>query len=224
MAAACAAASSTADTRRRAIGRAATCHELASGRPLAPARAPASRVRGTPEWLEGQGVTLPEPNRARARPTARWRSGSRRARCCCWRPADPAASLIDRLDAAWPQGRDAVRPHRAAIPVPRADSHFWFLLTGRHVPAMLAKLCGIDLRIDRFAPLEVAQTQAVRLSVIIIRDDTRPARLAPARRQRQCGLCLDLPGRRDAGVRREAGRPGRAVDALTGTRNAREQG
>ena len=37
---------------------------------------------------------------------------------------------------------------------------------------MLAKLCGIDFRVDRFAPLRVAQTQAVRLSVIIIRDDT----------------------------------------------------
>jgi sarcosine oxidase subunit gamma len=37
---------------------------------------------------------------------------------------------------------------------------------------MLAKLCGIDFRPDRFAPLEVAQTQAARLSVIIIRDDT----------------------------------------------------
>ena len=56
--------------------------------------------------------------------------------------------------------------------MPRADSHFWFLLTGRHVPAMLAKLCGIDFRTDRFAPLQVAQTQAARLSVIVIRDDT----------------------------------------------------
>ena len=37
---------------------------------------------------------------------------------------------------------------------------------------MLAKLCGIDFRTDHFAPLQVAQTQAVRLSVVIVRDDT----------------------------------------------------
>ena len=39
---------------------------------------------------------------------------------------------------------------------------------------MLAKLCAIDLRVDRFAPLQVAQTQAARLSVILVRDGTDP--------------------------------------------------
>jgi hypothetical protein len=55
--------------------------------------------------------------------------------------------------------------------VPRADSHLWFLLTGGLVPEMLAKLCGIDLRPHKFAPLAVAQTQAARISVIIACDD-----------------------------------------------------
>ena len=40
------------------------------------------------------------------------------------------------------------------------------------MPALLAKLCGIDFRVEGFAPLQVAQTQAVRVSAIIIRDDT----------------------------------------------------
>ena len=128
--------------------------------------------RGTPEWLEGQGLTLPEPNLA-----ARQADGTLAVRLAprevlllaSW--TRPGGRLIERLDAAWPKGRDPSGPPRG-YPVPRADSHFWFLLTGRQVPAMLAKLCGIDFRPDRFAPLQVAQTQAVRVSVIIIRDDT----------------------------------------------------
>jgi sarcosine oxidase, subunit gamma len=128
--------------------------------------------RGTPEWLEAQGLVLPEPNRA-----ARQGDGTLAVRLAPrellllapW--ARPGGELIGRLDDAWPVGRDPSAPPRG-YPVPRADSHFWFLLTGRHVPAMLAKLCGIDFRVDRFAPLQVAQTQAVRLSVIIIRDES----------------------------------------------------
>ena len=128
--------------------------------------------RGTPEWLEGQGLTLPEPNRAarQADGTLAVRLAPREVLLLApW--TGPGGGLVGQLDAAWPKGRDPSGAPRG-YPVPRADSHFWFLLTGRHVPAMLAKLCGIDFRVDRFAPLQVAQTQAVRLSVIIIRDDT----------------------------------------------------
>ena len=180
--------------------------------------------RGTPEWLEAQGLVLSEPNRA-----ARQGDGTLAVRLAPrellllapW--ARPGGELIGRLDDAWPLGRDPSVPPRG-YPVPRADSHFWFLLTGRHVPAMLAKLCGIDFRVDRFAPLQVAQTQAVRLSVIIIRDDVRPARVAPARRQRQRRLRLDVSGRRNAGVRREAGRTGRARRGSDRPKIVREQG
>ena len=45
------------------------------------------------------------------------------------------------------------------------------MVPGERAPATFAKLCGVDLRPDRFAPLRVAQTQAMRLSVIVIRDD-----------------------------------------------------
>ena len=127
---------------------------------------------GTPEWLAGQGLTLPEPNRALRQPdgTLAVRLAPREVLLLAPR-ATGGGELIDRLDAAWPEGRDPAGPPRG-YPVPRADSHFWFLLTGRHVPAMLAKLCGVDFRTDRFAPLHVAQTQAARLSVVIIRDDS----------------------------------------------------
>lgn len=128
--------------------------------------------RGTPEWLEGQGVNLAAPNCAarQADGTLAVRLAPREVLLLApW--SRSGGSLIERLDQDWPQGREVADAPRG-YPVPRAESHFWFLLTGRHVPAMLAKLCGIDFRTDRFGPLHVAQTQAVRLSVIIIRDDT----------------------------------------------------
>ena len=127
--------------------------------------------RGTPEWLEPQGVLLPDPNRARRQEdgTLVVRLAPREVLLLApW--SRGGGELIDRLDRAWPEGRDPAAPR--GYPVPRADSHLWFLLTGRHVPAMLAKLCGIDFRTDRFAPLQVAQTQAARISVIVLRDDT----------------------------------------------------
>lgn len=54
---------------------------------------------------------------------------------------------------------------------PRAESHFWFKVTGQHAPSMFAKLCGIDLRPHRFADLEIAQTSAAKASAIVIRHD-----------------------------------------------------
>jgi sarcosine oxidase subunit gamma len=59
-------------------------------------------------------------------------------------------------------------------PVPRAESHGWFKLTGEHAAAMLAKLCSIDLRPGRFADLQVAQTSLARTSAILIRHDLGP--------------------------------------------------
>ena len=128
--------------------------------------------RGTPEWLTTRGLSLPDPNWAE-----RQRDGTLAVRLAPrevlllapWRQS--GGDLVEFLDTAWSADRSPGSEPRG-YPVPRADSHFWFLLTGRHVPAMLAKLCGVDFRPDRFTPLQVAQTQAVRLSVIVVRDDT----------------------------------------------------
>ena len=126
--------------------------------------------RGTPEWLESQGLLLPDTNQARRQDDGTLAVRLAPREVLLLAPWSGGGGLIDRLDRAWPEGRDPASPR--GYPVPRADSHCWFMLTGRHVPAMLAKLCGIDLRPDRFAPLRVAQTQAARLSVVILRDDT----------------------------------------------------
>ena len=126
--------------------------------------------RSTPEWLTAQGLLLPDTNQARRQEDGTLAVRLAPREVLLLAPWSGGGGLIDRLDRAWTEGRDPAVPR--GYPVPRADSHGWFLLTGRYVPAMLAKLCGIDLRIDRFAPLRVAQTQAARLSVVILRDDT----------------------------------------------------
>ncbi len=132
---------------------------------------------GAVEWLEGQGIVMPgESNRA-----ARQEGGALAARLA---PAevlilggvDADDGLPERLDAAWNgESLPPVRPR--GYPLPRRDTHAWFLVTGDEAPAMLAKLCAVDLRPDKFPGLAIAQTSMARISAIVIRCDreSRPA-------------------------------------------------
>ncbi|MDX1609539.1 MAG: hypothetical protein R3225_05405, partial [Halofilum sp. (in: g-proteobacteria)] len=74
-------------------------------------------------------------------------------------------------------GLEAGIPGAGAWPVPRRDSHCWFLLRGAAATDCLAKLCGVDLRAAAFAPGAVAQTSVARLNAIVCRDpdDDTPA-------------------------------------------------
>ncbi len=56
-------------------------------------------------------------------------------------------------------------------PLPRQDSHACFGLTGGNVPGMLAKLCAVDLRPQKFNNLSVAQTSIARVASIVIRSN-----------------------------------------------------
>lgn len=58
--------------------------------------------------------------------------------------------------------------HNANYLLPRQDSHAWLQLSGAHCHAVMAKLCGVDLRAQAFAPGAVAQTSAARINVIVI--------------------------------------------------------
>ncbi len=62
-----------------------------------------------------------------------------------------------------------------AYPVPRRDSHAWFAVTGRDAPAMLAKLCAVDLRAEKFLEFAVAQTSVAKLTAIVVRSDIQSA-------------------------------------------------
>ena len=48
------------------------------------------------------------------------------------------------------------------------DSHAWFALTGAHLPEIMAKVCGVDLREDSFPLGSIAQTSAARINVIVV--------------------------------------------------------
>ena len=55
--------------------------------------------------------------------------------------------------------------------VPRRDSHFWFLITGKEAASMFAKLCAVDLRAKAFENHAIAQTSVAKTTAIVIRDD-----------------------------------------------------
>lgn len=59
------------------------------------------------------------------------------------------------------------QPEAGNYLLPRQDSHAWLLLTGEHISAVMAKLCGVDLSTAAFPPGAVAQTSAARINVII---------------------------------------------------------
>ena len=75
-----------------------------------------------------------------------------------------ASSLIDKADAAW-----SMETADGCFHVPRADTNFWLALSGNNSPALLAKICAVDLRPEA-APVHcVVQTNVARLNAIIIR-------------------------------------------------------
>jgi sarcosine oxidase subunit gamma len=127
---------------------------------------------GTVEWLAGQGVEVTtDSNRA-----ARQSGGELAARLApgevlvLGAPGAEAAGLPAALEAAWaaePLPPEAPR----GFPLPRGDSHAWFLVSGSEAAAMFARLCGVDLRPAKFPDLSIAQTSVARVSAIVVRDD-----------------------------------------------------
>ncbi|MDH3966196.1 MAG: hypothetical protein OEU56_04145 [Rhodospirillales bacterium] len=127
---------------------------------------------GAVEWLAGQGVEVPaESNRA-----ARQSGGELAARLApgevlvLGAPEAEADGLPAALEAAW--AAEPLPPGTPrGFPLPRRDSHAWFLVSGSEAAAMFAKLCGVDLRPDKFPNLSIAQTSVARVSAIVVRDD-----------------------------------------------------
>ena len=75
--------------------------------------------------------------------------------------ADEGAQVA-AIEAEWVQ--DGQRNYL----LPRQDSHAWLQLSGPHGSAVMAKLCGVDLRLQAFPIGAVAQTSAARLNVIVV--------------------------------------------------------
>lgn len=51
----------------------------------------------------------------------------------------------------------------------RFETHAWFVLTGARCAELMAKLCGVDLRIEAAPAGSVIQTSVARINAIVIR-------------------------------------------------------
>ncbi len=126
---------------------------------------------GTVDWLKGQGLEIGEP----ANVAYKQAGGELAVKLAMTEiflidSLMASGALIETLNKAWTWAPSAPRPAQG-YPVPRQDSHGWFLVTGEKAPGMFAKICGVDLRPHKFGNHRVAQTSAAKMGVVIVRDD-----------------------------------------------------
>jgi sarcosine oxidase subunit gamma len=137
---------------------------------------PRSGVKGagTIDWLAAQGLQIGADSN-RAYPQAGGALAARLAPNEIFLLDGVAGTgeLTSRLRAAWAWGSETPRSP-IGYPMPRADSHAWFSVTGAQAPAMFAKICGIDLRTHKFAEGLIAQTSVAKMSAIVIRVPAAP--------------------------------------------------
>jgi sarcosine oxidase subunit gamma len=126
---------------------------------------------GTAEWLTAQGVAIgPDSNRAFPQPGGELAARLAPTEIFLIDSLAGTGDLVRRLNAAWSWGSEKPRT-LVGYPMPRSESHAWFMVTGKQAPAMFAKICGVDLRPHRFAVGAIAQTSVAKMSAIVIRAD-----------------------------------------------------
>jgi sarcosine oxidase, subunit gamma len=127
--------------------------------------------RGTVEWLTAQGLSIGEDsNRAYAQAGGELALRLAPTEILLIDSLDGTGRLMRTLNQAWTWAPMSPRPQQG-YPTPRQDTHAWFMVTGRHAPDMFAKICGVDLRRDRFAEKSIAQTSVAKMSATILRAD-----------------------------------------------------
>lgn len=115
------------------------------------------------EYLTARGYQLPEaPNRALTQSDGSHVARLSQTEYLLLGSLRDAGARIAAEEAAWQFGA------AANYLLPRQDSHAWLLLTGEHIAAVMAKLCGVDLRAEAFPVGAVAQTSAARINVIVV--------------------------------------------------------
>jgi len=130
---------------------------------LSPLRRLGFKGRGAFAWLNAQGLAVPEANNRTAR------TGG----ILVLRLGDNEALVLDAVDTPDPRIESVMAAAAPAkvYPVPRADTHAWFLVTGPAAPELFATLCGVDLRPHRFDDGAIAQTSIARLPSVVAHDD-----------------------------------------------------
>ncbi|MFR0672093.1 sarcosine oxidase subunit gamma [Enterobacterales bacterium AW_CKDN230030176-1A_HGKHYDSX7] len=115
-------------------------------------------------YLQARGYRLPaQPNRAERQDDGAWVARlSQTEYLLLGAPADRGARVA-ALEAEW-----VLDDNARNYLLPRQDSHAWLQLAGEQASAVMAKLCGVDLREGAFAVGTVAQTSAARINVIVV--------------------------------------------------------
>ena len=117
------------------------------------------RGKGAAEALRSQGWDLPEqPNRLVSSLNQRFVMALSQREFWVLDPHNDAAALA--------MGNDFTTD---AYPLFCQSSHAWLVLEGSQTSALMAKVCGVDLRADAFNMGDVAQTQMALINCIIAR-------------------------------------------------------
>ena len=123
--------------------------------------------RGTVPAMRKRGVVVEaEPNRVFRQPDGGLCLVLAPGEVVLLSPLGGGDGRFGRMEAEW-----RIEDEERTYPLPRRDSHAWFVVTGEAAPAMFAKICGIDLRRDKFPDLSIAQTSVARLTAIVARAD-----------------------------------------------------
>ncbi len=126
---------------------------------------------GTVEWLQSQDVTIgPDSNRAYRQAGGEMALRLSPSEILLIDSIEGSGRFIAKLNEAWSWGSAAPRKP-IGYPLPRADSHAWFALSGEYCATMFSKICGIDLRAHKFADGQIAQTSVAKMSGIVLRHD-----------------------------------------------------
>ncbi len=123
-------------------------------------------------YLQQRGYRLPQqPNQAARQDDGGWVARLSQTEYLLLGSLADEGARVAAAEAEWVQ--DAQRNYL----LPRQDSHAWLQLSGVHGSAVMAKLCGVDLRAGAFPVGAVAQTSAARINVIMVNvgSDERPA-------------------------------------------------
>lgn len=123
-------------------------------------------------YLQQRGYRLPQqPNQAVLQDDGGWVARLSQTEYLLLGSLADEGARVAAAEAEWVQ--DAQRNYL----LPRQDSHAWLQLSGAHASAVMAKLCGVDLRAGAFPVGAVAQTSAARINVIVVNvsSDERPA-------------------------------------------------
>ncbi|EPJ2809286.1 sarcosine oxidase subunit gamma [Pseudomonas putida] len=123
-------------------------------------------------YLQQRGYRLPtQPNQAVRQHDGSWVARLSQAEYLLLGSLADDGARVAGVEAEWVQG--AQRNYL----LPRQDSHAWLQLSGVHGSAVMAKLCGVDLRTGAFPVGAVAQTSVARINMIVLNvgSDERPA-------------------------------------------------